>query len=193
MVDLPVLATVVMQPHNNSFLAFGHPVRGPWQFEVLGPPHRALVGGLDRKKTIGHWQNIPVVSVTKKRLHSSKCKNTITYSGKNGFCPSEHWIFFVFTVLKCHNTETSALVVKIPYLRCENLLHVWRRGPVLCFVDSQPLVWVGVDRGRDFCGVDGTTRHPSDCSKAAQQTRHLLQQKQTFFSFNFNKAKEKYL
>ena len=54
MVDLPVLATVVMQPHNNSFLAFGHAVRGPWQFEVLGPPHRALVGGLDRKKNIGH-------------------------------------------------------------------------------------------------------------------------------------------
>ena len=83
------------------------------------------------------------------------------------------------------------MVVKIPYLSSEYLLHVWRRGPVLCFVDSQPLVWVGVDWGRDFGGVDGATRHPSDCSEAAQQTRHLLQQKQASFSFNFNQSKRK--
>ena len=43
------------------------------------------------------------------------------------------------------NRLVVALVEKIPYLSCEYLLHVWRRGPVLCFVDSQPLVWVGVD------------------------------------------------
>ena len=50
MVDPPVLATVVMQPHNDPFLAFGHAVRGPGQGEVLGPPHRPLVRGLGRKK-----------------------------------------------------------------------------------------------------------------------------------------------
>ena len=71
MVDLPVLATVVMQPHNNSFLAFGHTVRGPWQFEVLGPPHRALVGGLGRKKHRSLTKYTPAVSLTKKRLHGS--------------------------------------------------------------------------------------------------------------------------
>ena len=68
MVDLPVLATIVMQPHNNSFLAFGHAVRGPWQFEVLGPPHRALVGGLDRKKNIGHYKIYPFCQFYKEAI-----------------------------------------------------------------------------------------------------------------------------